>query len=367
MSDDSVWVEIGDRVRESRIAAGLSQEQLARRASSERSKIAKIEAGTRQINAVELTKLATALDMPLGHFLYPRPTVVSRRSPLDEDTTTVAARESYRMEATLAGWLRDVADVRDVGELRIAERLQYGEQVGTAEDARAAAQWVRQRLGYGAEPIPTMMAACQAAGQLVLVVDVPGDGASVIDGDVAVAVVSRVGDPGRRRATAAHELGHMVLGDEYSSDLGGGVAAAKSDREAVIDAFAAEFLLPADALRTVVGDNDLRAGLVTGSARYRTSWTLTLRQALAGGLIEKRDLSRWRGAPKPTRAELMQAVGWAPQPDLENVRVPPDYADAVLAAWRERKVTARRAIELLHGQLAIDDLAVIDEEDVVDP
>lgn len=367
MPEEGVWVEIGDRVRESRLAAGLSQDQLARRVSSERSKIAKIEAGTRQINAVELTRLATALGMPLGHFLYAPPAVISRRTPLDEDTTSPAAQESYRIEATLAAWLRDVRDVLGFGSLRLREPLRYGQQVDDPEDARVAARWARARLAFGTDPIPTMMSACAAAGQLVLVVDLPGDGASVVDHDVAVAVVSKAGDPGRRRATGAHELGHLILGDEYSSDLGGGVAAARADREAVVDAFPAEFLMPADALRSVVADGDLRTGLIAGAAKYRTSWSLAIRQAVAAGLIEHDDLKRWRTGPKPTRAEMMQAVGWAPQPDFDSVRVPPVYADAVLAGWRDRKVTSRRAVELLHGQLSIDDLGLVDEEDVAEP
>jgi hypothetical protein len=30
----------------------------------------------------------------------------------------------------------------------------------------------------------------------------------------------------------------------------------------------------------------------------------------------------------------MEALGWAPQPDLASIRVPPSYAQAVIEAWR---------------------------------
>jgi len=52
-----------------------------------------------------------------------------------------------------------------------------------------------------------------------LVTDLPGDGASPVHGDIAVAVVRPMSDPGARRATAAHELGHLVIGLEYSSGI----------------------------------------------------------------------------------------------------------------------------------------------------
>ncbi|MFD3702569.1 helix-turn-helix domain-containing protein [Nocardia sp. NPDC058658] len=361
MSSDSVWLEIGERIRESRLAAGLSQEQLAKLIESERSKIAKIEAGARQINAVELTRLATALGMPLGHFLYSRPAVISRRTSLDHDIASSAAQEAYRIEAALTGWLRDVRSVIELGGLRPRPPLRYAASVADVDDAREAARWTRTQLSLGQDPIPTMMSACSAAGQLLLVVELPGDGASVVDADLAVAVVSRAGDPGRRRSTAAHELGHLILGDEYSSDLGGGIAASRDAREAVIDAFAAEFLLPSKAMQNgVVGD--LRTYLVTHAATYRASWAVVIRQAEVAGLIDGADAKRWRSAPKPTHAEMMQAVGWAPQPDFESVRVPPTYADAVLSAWRNDRITAGRAVELMYGQIETEDLGPLDED-----
>jgi hypothetical protein len=90
----------------------------------------------------------------------------------------------------------------------------------------------------------------------------------MVDSDVAVAVVSRRGDPGRRRATAAHELGHLVIGDEYSSDLG--VHASRGDREA---------LLPSQVLTDERGplSDVVVAGDQAGRARGSPQRTGTLR------------------------------------------------------------------------------------------
>jgi hypothetical protein len=54
----------------------------------------------------------------------------------------------------------------------------------------------------------------------------------------------------------------------------------------------------------------------------------------------------------------MEAVGWAPQPDLEAIRVPPRHAHAVIQAWRRVLLTAARAVELIHGQITAADLPV---------
>ena len=347
------WSDIGERVRECRLAAGWSQDDLAREIGLERTKIAKIESGDRRVDALELARLSSALGVPMGHFLHRRPQVLSRRAQLVDDNNTGAARQAYRLEAELLAWLRDVRQLVELGELQLKPMLTYARAVQDADAAREAALWTREQLGLQFEPIETLMSVCEQAGQLVLVTDLAGEGASLVDGDVAVAVVSRQPDPGRRRTTAAHELGHMVLGDEYSTDLG--VATSRADRENIVDVFAAEFLLPTGVVTKAAGGGDLRDALTRLAATYRTSWSLAVRQACRAGVVDPGLVGKWSSVA-PTRAELREAVGWAPQADLEAVRVPPSYAHAVMQAWKGDFITSDRAVELMHGQIAIDDL-----------
>ena len=158
----------------------------------------------------------------------------------------------------------------------------------------------------------------------------------------------------RRRSTAAHELGHLVIGDEYSTDMG--VHSARDERERAVDAFAAEFLLPAEAVREAGGQKtaeEMRGALVRLAALFRTSWSMVLRQAEQAGVIEQRQRLASRA---PTKAELMDAAGWAPEPDLEGLHVPPSVAKAVMKAWRQDLITPSRAMELTRGQIPAVDL-----------
>ena len=364
MGDVFEWADVGERVHEARLAAGLSQQELAARVGLERTMLAKIEAGTRRVDALELMQLSSELALPIDHFLRRAPEVISRRrAPVVEDTSTGATRDSYLLEAALEAWLRDVRQVIEFGHLTMSPGATCPRRVQSDDDARHAALWLRDRLGLGIGPIDSLMEVCERAGQLVLVTDLPGDGASLIDGDLAVAVVSKSGDPGRRRATGAHELGHFITGDEYSNDLG--VSASRQAREDTIDAFAAELLLPTEALRRERGTDAglTRAALVTLAATYRTSWTLTVKQAQQAGAIEKAQ-AKLLTASRPTRAEFLDAAGWEPLPDLEFIRVPPRYAHAVMSTWREGLVTSARAVELMHGQISQDDLPPRDISEV---
>jgi transcriptional regulator with XRE-family HTH domain len=360
MTVQEEWADIGQRVREARLAAKLSQEELGRQIGLDRTMVAKIEAGTRRVDAVELVRLSSCLDLPLDHFLYERPAVLSRRTALLEEEATEAGRDSFRLEAALASWLRDVRQIQALGLLDLRPIVTYQGRVDSDGAARAAAAWLRGEFELGNEPVTSLMTVCERAGLFVAVADLPGDGASVADGDLAAAVVSRRGDPGRRRATAAHELGHLVLGDEYSSDLG--VHVSRAGREAVIDAFAADFLLPSSVIARQAGSLT-RDALVRIAASYRTSWSLAVRQAAWAGALDQGEAARW--LPRtPTKAELLDATGWTPQPDLEWVRVPPSYAHAVMEARRRYLITTARAVELMRGQITEADLPPLDEEEV---
>ncbi|QSB16694.1 helix-turn-helix domain-containing protein [Natronosporangium hydrolyticum] len=355
MADSGEWIMIGELVRQARRGAGLSQDELAREVALDRTMIAKIEAGSRRIDAMELIRIAGALDVPVDYLLEPRPSVISHRADLlADDSDTEFDRSAQRLEVVLTGWLRDIRQMVDGGSLRPSPPVHYPGRIETQADGREAARWLRRVRKIDNEPIESLLDFNERSGQYVLVTPLEGDGASLIEGDLAVAVVSASGNPGRRRATAAHELGHLVLGDEYATDLA--VHLSRDDREAVVNAFAAELLLPASAFGAR-GDSDarIREELVGLAARYRTSWSLALRQAEQAGWLDPSTRIRW-GQITPTRAEFLDAVGWAPQPDLDALRVPPGYSHAVLDAWRRDLITDARAIELLHGTIKPEDL-----------
>jgi transcriptional regulator with XRE-family HTH domain/Zn-dependent peptidase ImmA (M78 family) len=364
MSDGAEWADVGERMRVTRLAAGFTQEELGARAGLDRTMIVKIESGSRRIDAMELIRLSSALQVPVDFLLRSTPPVLSHRaSVMAEDVGTEVARESGRLDLALVSWLHEVQQAVELGVLQPCPLLRAETTVNSEAAARDLALWVRGQLSLGADAIDSLVELCERAGQYVLVTEVPGEGASMVDEDIAVAVVSIQGDPGRRRATAAHELGHLVIGDEYSSDLG--VHASRADREGVLDAFAAELLLPSRVLADLPGAGDAisRDQLIGLAARYRTSWSLALRQAVQAGVLSAQARRDW-GRSTPTRSEFMEAVGWAPQPDLEAIRVPPRYAHAVMEAWRKGALTAARAVELLHGQITVADLPASVEADV---
>ncbi len=61
--------EIGDRIRELRLKSGLSQEKLAFASGLDRSYVGSVERGERNIAVINLSKIATALNVTSSDIL----------------------------------------------------------------------------------------------------------------------------------------------------------------------------------------------------------------------------------------------------------------------------------------------------------
>ena len=353
--------ELGQRIREARLAAGLSQAELASRIRLERSALVKIETGDRKVSALELLRLSEVLELPLSHFVHRSPAaMVSRRDGLVEDAEAVE-RTKFRIDALLEGHLRDAEQLRSLGALSAVEGVPET-TVADAEAARAFARTIRTFANVPSGPLPALADFAERVGLFVLVADFDVDGSSLSpDRGFGVAVLGGKFPSGRRRFTAAHEIGHHVLGDEYQSDIG--VAASRDDREQLIDVFAGELLLPSDELLALwsSGDGeDAWTRLVRLSAGYRVSWAAVVRAAQKLELIGKSEAQAMY-ARTPQRGDFMAICGDAPTEDLHIGDVGPRWKKSVLASYRASRITRARAVELLHGALTVDELPTVDE------
>ncbi|MQA27421.1 MAG: ImmA/IrrE family metallo-endopeptidase [Micromonosporaceae bacterium] len=347
MSD---WEQVGGRVREARVAAGLTQSQLAGRLSLDRSALVRIESGQRQVSALELFRLSDELGVPVAHFVsVPPPAIVSQRAEVDEDAQDTT-RIRYQFDAVLEAHARDAEFLNAKGYLRPGLALPQA-RVAEVAAAKRLAGAARTAAGYSDGPLPGIAEVCERFGLYLLVVDLPAEGASLrLDDRLGVAVVSGHAAAGRRRFTAAHELGHHLLGDEYQSDVG--VAASRDERERLIDAFAAELLLPDTevARRWESLSGTARERLVRLAAEYRVSWRVAVSTARLAGIFGDEE-ARMLRADTPQRGDFLAICGTEPAEDLLPRQTGPTWRRAVLAAYHDGVITPARAIELLHEAL----------------
>jgi transcriptional regulator with XRE-family HTH domain len=94
MSEKESKKLIATRIREARLAAGLSQGQVAKLMDLHRPSVTEIETGNRKVSAEEIRQLADIFDVTPSYLLGETPEVLSA----DDSKIQLAARELQKLE-----------------------------------------------------------------------------------------------------------------------------------------------------------------------------------------------------------------------------------------------------------------------------
>lgn len=345
--------ELGRRIADARRGLGLTQQACASSAQLGRSSLAKIETGARRVSALELARLADALDMRIEWFFEdPPPVVLSRRGAAEPGVPVQPIDRYVERLARETMFLRTIVDSVD-----LPASPDLPAPTGPEEAERLATD-VRHRLGYQPDQPAIELAESAAAFGLLIFSLACGrgsaDGASILLDRGGVAVVNGDRHLGRRRLTAAHEIGHFVVADEYSTDWN--VTANSAPRtEALIDHFATALLLPAEAVRSRWrGGADTREDAVLIAAEFRVDMSTLARRLTELELASAEETARVR-ATVTRRADIVEHDLFVPT-ELEPPGLPSPYVKAVLDAYRGREVSGARALSLLLDTWVEEDL-----------
>ena len=200
------------------------------------------------------------------------------------------------------------------------------------EDAEAAALRVRKWLGYGGlEPAVELAGRAAGIGLLAFSLKIHSegaDGASILLGSGGVAVINGTRALGRRRLTLAHELGHYVFADEYSTDWRVGETSAQQT-EGLVDRFARTVLLPEPALRTRwCNGDDIRTTTVRVAAEFRVDMSTLAQRLTELDLASPSEVAEVR-ATRTRQADIVEHDLFVPT-ELSPPELPTVY---VKASW----------------------------------
>jgi Zn-dependent peptidase ImmA (M78 family)/transcriptional regulator with XRE-family HTH domain len=255
--------ELGERLRRARESCGMTQDDVARRLEVSRSTVAQMELGNRAVTGIELSRLAYLFGKDLRTF-------VAAEASADEDALVALFRlhpELSSQEDVLEALRRCMALGRELTNLErllgidrdlttVAsyplprpqtkwEAIQQGERIAVEE---------RRRLGLGLAALPNVAELLEAQGVRTAQVNLPEDisGLTLIEPELGFFVVAnREHHILRRRFSFAHEYCHLLV------DRGQrGLVSRAQDRDELLEvranAFAASFLMPAEAVRQFV-------------------------------------------------------------------------------------------------------------------
>ena len=295
-----------DRVRELIASSGSSQGDFARAVGLDDPKLSKSLGGTRRFSSLDLAKIADANDVTVDWLL----TGEQKALALAARSTGGSAREAVLVA-------EELADLRES-----ATRLGYPQPWSPPESpALGGLRWVdqgeaiaeaalRHVRSQGGDPLvgdlPALVETAFGADVAVRDLGAGFDGLAVSSGEVKLILLSVSMVPARQRFTLAHELGHLLAGDDQEVHLDPDVhdrSKRKDPSEMRANAFAAAFLMPEESLAEAVGTGPLDAvafaGLVHtyGVSPSALAWRLFgLRLIDAGTREEHQVMSTARAA-----------------------------------------------------------------------
>jgi len=154
-------------------------------------------------------------------------------------------------------------------------------------DVEAAALELIKGWNLGFDPIPNVIEMLEDNGIRVIEMEAPVefDGLSTYVGKIPVVVINKNYSVERKRFTALHELGHLVLSIEEGAD-----------KEKICHAFAGALLLPDDCLKKLIGEkrsNIAPGELVSIKEQFGISVQAIMMRAQLKGIIDKNSAGRF--------------------------------------------------------------------------
>ena len=246
-------VEIGDRLRKARRAAGMTQSQASAAIAVSRPTLVAIERGTRSARADELQSLAECYGTGLNRLVSPSAVhldLTTRFRSLGRNPTEIKPALSLLNKlASATVELERLLGIRPPTIPLLEQRIIPSSVNRQAEEAALTARYA---LGLGLAPIPNFVALLEEEiGFRVFVRHLPRSISGVFGYEPvagACILLNKYHLPDRLAMTAAHELGHYVSNRSFG-DIVGDEELGSSYEERFANVFSYAFLMPASTVR----------------------------------------------------------------------------------------------------------------------
>ena len=333
---------IGERIKQRRIALGLSLEDLAARTGNYISKqaIHKYEQGTSTPGSDVLIKLAETLGVKIEFFFRPQEQEVELSNPAYRKRVSASAKDLKALRAKTRETLERYLFVESLFPSERFQRFVAPNEetckIRKIEDAEKLSLALRVRWKLGIDPIENVLEIFEDRGVKVMLVDGEEDfdGLSCWANEKIPVVVVKNGLSGdRERFNLAHELGHLLM--KVSKNV---------DEEKAAHRFAASFLVPEEAARRELGEHRSRIDLLE-LAMLKEKYGMSMQ----AWIYRAQDLGIITGSCATILFKTFRSRGWSLQEPKDVVprEEPKQFHRLILQAVSEELLSPARAAELL--------------------
>ena len=272
----------GQRLKNARTMKGYSMEELSSRMGKAVSKmsISKYERGKMIPGSDIVLRFAEALDLPVDFFF--RQFQFEIREIQFRKKSNLPKKQEDSIKETVADKIERYLNIEEICNSLVPFKKPEM-KVDNEEDVKLYAQKLRKEWNLGEAGIVNVIELLENHGIKVVEVDAPRsfDGFSAyVNGKYPVIVLNKTFPPERKRLTAAHELGHLVL--SIHPDL------PHKEIERLCYLFGNEFLMPERVFVSIVGNQRRMISYPELSAIqkcYGLSCDALMRKASDSGII----------------------------------------------------------------------------------
>ncbi|MFI5959771.1 ImmA/IrrE family metallo-endopeptidase [Cryptosporangium sp. NPDC051539] len=347
--------------------SGLSRRDFGKQVGLDESKMSKSLSGARRFSSVDLARIAEFSRVTVDWLITGEetPLTVAARTTTGEAGEALAAARSLltlRSDVASLGYLQGWSPIA-----MPAESLRYA-VYGRDAAANALARLDERGFRILDEDLAAVIEGSFGVDVTVVEAGQGCDGLAASSDEAKLIVLATSQIPSRQRFTAAHELGHLLAGDDQGVHLDKDVYSplqAKDPSEARANAFAAAFLMPEAILSDAVGpgfDEAAFAALACHLLVTPTALAIRLRdlRMIDSGLCDRlRSLSAGRAAGLAGKTEeLARRVAEALRPRAPGLLLRDTYA-----AYVEGRATLRPYATLLGADVESLRLALESESE----
>jgi Zn-dependent peptidase ImmA (M78 family) len=238
------------RLKSARILAALSQDELVEKMGNIVSKnaISKYEKGEMMADGSILLALSKALNVKADYFF--RPFTVEIEKVEFRKKQKLAVKDVNTIKQTVTDVVERYLEVEQFLNIESAfVNPLSGIAISTLKDVDKAAMKVRSEWNLGLNALPNVIDLLEDKEIKVIEIDAPDefDGFSGwADGKIPIIVINKNYNVERKRLTALHELGHLIL--TLKSNI------SDKEKEKICFQFAGAMLLPETTFKTEIGN-----------------------------------------------------------------------------------------------------------------
>lgn len=239
------------RLKNARVMKGYSMDELVAAMGNSLSKmtISKYEKCQLAPSSTVLISLSKALGQPVDYFFRPF-TMQIESVKFRKHKSKLAVKQEESIKQNISDMFERYITIEEICNVSVKFVSPFKKPVSSAEQVKEAALNLRNYWNIGNDGIINVIDLLEEHGIKVMEIDAPEsfDGLSSMVNDLyPVIVLNKAFQSERKRFTALHELGHLILNFDDS--------VSEKDEETLCNLFANEMLILESMFRQIVGDS----------------------------------------------------------------------------------------------------------------